>query len=400
MAFLILGKTKDLRTNANVIYCKCSISEYLDIVGDDFENFSIQRKKESHKAYKRLKDDLKGGALLPSITLSVKHHRVQDIINSINNDEILINKLSEVGVVDILDGLQRTYLIKELADEGWEFPDRQEVLLEFWLEADMSRLIYRMIVLNAGQKAMSMRHQVELLFMSLKQTISEEIRDVDIYVEKNNKKRTASNKYPLGVVASAYQAFITRSTEVDKNDVVSNALIKDNVMDASEDEHTRKFKDFIEYFKLFKKIDEECWRLYSNSYNEERFNSLHQLNGVTTLRDGDLEEYEKLNAYRNAHAWLGNENVLVSFFCAISQYLNTEKKSRVDTALSRLETMVNDGVEDPLGLVKYEFYKSQINPKKSNVGHATRKLILNGFKEFFRDEGDTPFLLCWEQATD
>jgi hypothetical protein len=400
MTFSVLGKTIDLRTDANVIYCKCSITKYLDIVGNDFENFSIQRKKESHKAYKRLKEDLRNGALLPSITLSVKHHKVEKVLASIDNQEDLAIKLSTVGVVDILDGLQRTYIIKELVDEGVVFPDDQEVLLEYWLEVDMERLIYRMIVLNAGQKAMSMRHQVELLFMSLKETISEEIDDVEIYIEKNSKKRTQSNKYSLGVVASAYQAFITRSTEVDKNDVVSNALIKDNVMDASEEEHTRKFKEFINYFKVFKRIDSKVWDYYSHHYDDAKYNELKQLKSVTELTENQQDLFEKLHVYRNAHAWLGNENVLIALFCAISQSLNTDKKQRVDTALDKLEQAVRAGSDDPLGLIKYEFFKSQINPKKSNVGHATRKLILNGFKEYFRDEGDTPFLPCWEQATD
>jgi hypothetical protein len=400
MTFSVLGKTIDLRTNANVIYCKCSITKYLEIVGNDFENFSIQRKKESHKAYKRLKEDLREGALLPSITLSVKHHEVENVLESINHADELIRKLSTVGVVDILDGLQRTYIIKELVDEGFVFPDKQEVLLEYWLEADMGRLIYRMIVLNAGQKAMSMRHQVELLFMSLKETISEEIDDVEIYIEKNNKKRTLSNKYSLGVVASAYQAFITRSTEIDKNDVVSNALINDNVMDASEEEHTRKFNEFISYFKIFKRIDSKIWTYYSNNYDDNKYNNLKQLKAIEELDEEDQSIFEKMHVYKTAHAWLGNENVIVSLFCAISQNLNTDRKERVDTALAKLETAVDRNESDPLGLIKYEFFKSQINPKKSNVGHATRKLILNGFKEYFRDEGDTPFLPCWEQATD
>ena len=73
MAFNILGKTQDHRTKTHVIYCKCSINDYLNIIGGDFEHFSIQRKRENHKAYRRLKEDLKNGALLPSITLALKH---------------------------------------------------------------------------------------------------------------------------------------------------------------------------------------------------------------------------------------------------------------------------------------------------------------------------------------
>lgn len=107
--------------------------------------------------------------MLPSITLAVKPHLVEEITKIIADDDRLSERLSQENTVDILDGLQRTYIISDLKSEGVEFNNKQELLLEFWLESDISKLIYRMIVLNSGQKAMSMRHQVELLFMSLQE---------------------------------------------------------------------------------------------------------------------------------------------------------------------------------------------------------------------------------------
>lgn len=87
MAFNILGKTQDHRTKTHVIYCKCSINDYLNIIGGDFEHFSIQRKRENHKAYRRLKEDLKNGALLPSITLALKHSLVINAISHLDDHE-------------------------------------------------------------------------------------------------------------------------------------------------------------------------------------------------------------------------------------------------------------------------------------------------------------------------
>lgn len=396
MTFEYLGKTKDLRTEANVVYCKCSIPEYLNIVGTDFENFSIQRKKETHKAYQRLKDDLKQGALLPAITLSVKHHKVKGIVEVIDNKEQVVKKLNVTGEVDILDGLQRTYIINELHRDGHLFPPEQEVLLEFWLEESMSKLIYRMIVLNAGQKAMSMRHQIELLFMSLKETISEEISDIDIFIERDGQRRTLSNKYSLTILASAYQAFLTKGTEVDKNNIVSDELMKNSVMDSSENEHTEQFTDFIEYFKIVKRIDNNLWTKYSDLANPGRLSELKTKN-ETERSDEEQLEFLKLSVYKNAHLWLGNENVMLSLFCAIAQFKSTGKEDRVMKALTKLES---DSSQDPIKIITYESLKSGINPRKSNVGHATRKLLLNGFKEYFRDEGDTDFAMCWEQASD
>ena len=389
-------QTTDHRTKAKVLYCKCSINDYLKLVGDEFENFTIQRKRESHKAYKRLKEDLKDGALLPSITLALKPHLVPEALTLLPQVDKFSSFINKPNLADILDGLQRTYLIKDLVAEGHTFPDEQEVLLEYWLEGEISRLIYRMIVLNAGQKAMSMRHQIELLFMSLKETISERISDIDIFIERENARRTLPNKYSLGVIASAYQAFLTRSTEIDKNDIVSSALIKDTVMDASEEEHTAKFSEFINYFQKIKEIDKIAWIHYEKEFNEELFNDLN-------TRTDDLNEDEKRQLlrqkiYKNAKIWLGSENVMLGIYASISQFCNTGRGDRVNASIIQLNSMFSNDEEDPLGLFNYERYRSEIDPKKSNVGNATRKLIINGFKEFFRDEGETPFAQCWEQA--
>lgn len=399
MTFQVLGKTKDQRSGANVIYCKCSINEYLEIIGSDFENFTIQRKKENHKAYQRLKDDLKDGALLPSITLAVKHHRVTDVLSLINDDDALSRILCGQGIVDILDGLQRTYIINELKESGCEFKAEQELLLEYWIEEDISKLIYRMIVLNAGQKAMSMRHQIELLFMSLKETVCEEIEDIEIFVERDVQRRTASNKYSLGNIASAYQAYMTKTTELDKANIVAQELSRENIMDSPEEELTARFNEFISLFKIVKEIDGLAWSYYCSSFDDDRYNILKGIE-PDVLDEDDLAEYDDLRALKKAHSWLGNENVMLALFCAISIYKGTPKEDRVLTAFNRLKDRLSNNDNDPLGITKYERIRGGINPRKSNVGFATRKLLLNGFKEFFRDDGDTEMSVCWELATD
>ena len=329
-----------------------------------------------------------------------KHSLVINAISHLDDHEWINEFLSQPSKVDILDGLQRTYLIKDLVDEGHVFPDEQEVLLEYWFEESMSRLIYRMIVLNAGQKAMSMRHQVELLFMSLKETISSEIDGIEIFSERDNSRRTQPNKYSLGILASAYQAFLTRSTEIDKNDVISSTLIKDTVMDSSEEEHAEKFDQFIKYFNIVKDIDAQLWAHYDSTYDDAAYQNLSSID-PKEISPEDKDMLFKQSIYKNARSWFASENVLLGLFCAISQLINTGKAERIDDALFKLSQVIKQGDSiDPLGLYNFERYKDEINPRKSNVGNATRKLILNGFKEFFRDEGQTPFNNCWEQASD
>lgn len=379
MSFEVIGTTKDLKSGTHVIYCQASLDKYLDIVGEDFGEFSLQRKRESHKAYKRLREDIVEGALLPSITLSVKHHLVDNIIDSINNKEALTELLSRDDVVDILDGLQRTYIISDLKKNGVFFKEGQKLLLEYWLEPDLSKLIYRMIVLNSGQKAMSMRHQIELLFLSLQETISSRLEGIEIIKEKDSKRRTQVKKYHLSSIVASYNAFITASHETDKENLVAQKLIDDGAFDSSEDELTAQFEDYMHYLNVFIKLDEKCWAIYTGNQLDE-----------------DGEEID----LGDSQNWLGSENVMVSIFSAIAQFLKTEKRARVDEAFEKLFIRIDIGEQDPLGLNVFNQVKIGLIYKKANMGFVTRKLIHTGFKEYFRDCGDTSLTDCWPQAAE
>ena len=392
MTFKVLGKTIDLKSGAHVVYCQASPDDYLDIVGNNFGEFSIQRKRETHKAYKRLKADIQDGSLLPSITLSVKHHLVAKIQAEIDNPEVLGKLLSEEGVVDILDGLQRTYILSDLKKENIEFKEGQTLLLEFWLESEISKLIYRMIVLNSGQKAMSMRHQVELLFLSLQGTIIENVPGIKIIREKDSKRRTQPNKYSLNNIASSYHAFITASHETDKENLVAQRLIDEDAFDSSEQELTTQFQEYIFYLNKFYELDQLCWERYSNPNIE---------NDVDASEEEIANNQLKQEILKDSTVWLGSENVMLAFFGAISQYININKKDRMNAALTKLISDVEDPtILDPLGMESFHNVRSGLNARKLNVGFATRKLIATGFKDYFREEGDLSLSKCWPSAAE
>lgn len=395
MSFQIIGKTKDLKSGANVIYVQSSINKYLEIVGSDFENFSIQRKREKHKAYQRLKNDLQHGALLPSITLGVKYNLVEELIEKLNKDENIENDLSKVGSVDILDGLQRTYIMKDIIAEGTTFSDDQKLLLEFWLEPSLSKLIYRMIILNAGQKAMSMRHQVELLFLSLKDTIEKEVIGIQLLMEKDSVRRTSSKKFSLGDIASAYYAYITASHEVNKENLVAQQLVNSEILDSSENELNEKFESFLVYLNIFAELDELIWKHYM------RLLPIYEEKEENVEDPNDKKEVKRqLTVIKESISWLASENVMLSFFSAIAVFRNNEeRKTRIMASLESLKRELKEDTQnDILGMLILDKIKDGLNPKLHNIGFATRKQISNTFKEFFREKGEVTFKECWSLA--
>ena len=75
-----LGQTLDVRTDTHVIYAQMTINDYLAVIGENFDEFKIQRRREKHRAYARMREDIIKGAQLPSITLALKPELVPEAL--------------------------------------------------------------------------------------------------------------------------------------------------------------------------------------------------------------------------------------------------------------------------------------------------------------------------------
>lgn len=394
MTIKILGTATDVRTNTSVVYTQMRIPEYLRIVGSDFGNFHLQRRREDHKAYARLSADIREGALLPSITLAVKPEAVPTILPSYEayktntGDTIALTAgLESPGNVDILDGLQRTYIMSDLAAEGIDFKEDQRILVEFWLEQDLHNLIYRIIVLNAGQKPMSIRHQLELLFGSLHASIVNRISDLEIYRERDGARRSRPRKFAFNVIVSAYQALLMGSAELQKDNIIATKLMENTALDLSVDELSEQFERFISALSIYADFDAEAFRIYRPQ--------------TGNAAEADAKNDDEASAA--SPNWFAAENVMVAYFAAIAQFSTQgQRRHRIDVALHKLkETLENaEAGSDPLALAIFDQIRSGFIPRKTNVGVATRRLLANGFKEYFREEGDLPLGQCWTLAAE
>lgn len=385
----IIGKAWDKKSETQVIYAQISPREYLETVGDDFGQFEIQRKRESHKGYTRLKQDILQGALLPPITLALKPQYVDQATNLVDNEEELANFLSRPNLFNILDGLQRTYILNDIAKEKQDFKEGQELLLEIWLEGDIQKLIYRIIVLNAGQKPMSIRHQVELLFSSLQKPIEEKVGNIELVKEKDLRRRRKAGIFSFEVVVSGYQAFLSGSTELNKENLISQKLQIDSSFGQDESQIYRKFEDFVSYLSLYARLDQQVFRIYPGS-------------DANSPPDDDSLS----SAYQH---WMTTENTCISYFASISQFapyddsqISSVKRARIFSALEALLKKLEaaDIGTDPLQLNEFEAIRRGKNARKVNIGAYTRRLLSTGLKELYREEGQIELLAAWNLAAD
>jgi hypothetical protein len=148
---------------------------------------------------------------------------------------------------------------------------------------------------------------------------------------------------------------------------------EDEVLSSKESELNETYNLFIKYLKFYCKIDNEFYRIYG-------------ANG-------------ELNSFKN---WLADENTLKAFFAAVGKYTSDSKRiERVDRSLETLiekltQAKINNS--DPLYLDEFKKIKGGIDAKKVNVGNGTRKLIMDGFREYFMGEGEESFLECWKSS--
>ncbi len=370
MSLKIIGKTKDYRTNTNVLYAEILAKDYISLVGKEFDKFEIQRKRVDPKKYTRLKEDFKKGALLPGITLAVEFSRVDEYIKLIEQDnfEDIQKLLTDKEIIYILDGLQRTYIINDFEAEGNIFNENQKLLLEIWFEKNINHLIYRLIVLNSGQKPMSMRHQVELLFMTLKNNLSKDIVGLELYLEKEGAIRSRAKKIAFDRVVNAYYSFLTKSPETDRDNLVVKKMNEDDILSSTETELNDNYNNFKKYLAVYCDIDEEIYRIYQSHLD--------------------------LSTFKN---WLNDENTIRSFFAAVSKFnIDAKREERLDNALSKLlsDLKASPINNDILNFEEFKLIKSGIDSKKSNVGVALRKTIMDGFREYFMNEGGESFIEC------
>jgi hypothetical protein len=389
----IVSTLQDERIRATSILLEMKISEYLRLVSGAERNLEIQRAiVKGFKPYERLRADLMRGCLIPAPVLAAKSETLPNPLNT--PPEQLAESIASISPdnVYIVDGLQRTNAIQQvfrsISDEveRKKFSERQ-LRVEFWPDITVSALTYRMILLNAGQKPMSLRHQIEVVSNALCDSLIKRYTPrLTIYREKDSSRRSGPGQYQFSLLATAFQAFIQKSPHVELRNEVIEELNRIDALETygqtvgAEDsgdgkDPTKAFGDYIEFLLNF---DARLWKIYPESRKD--------------LNDDEIPSARNLLTRDTFHLGLA----------AAYAWCLGYKPELLESAAKRLystldDEVASDEVGDPLALARLERIQSGFK-RKDNVGEQTRNLIFRGFQEFFRSEGLTPFDRCWVQA--
>lgn len=150
---------------------KMTIGRYLEMVGMTANPY--QRTLQSLSFYRKLIEDLLDDTTMPPISVVYPERNINFKIG-LQSDKKFI----------ILDGLQRTncilaclQIIESEKSKGKiqtveDFKSKL-VYVEIWEKLDLQNILYKMVVLNTGQKKMDYGHQLDILSDSLKIMLSE-----------------------------------------------------------------------------------------------------------------------------------------------------------------------------------------------------------------------------------
>ncbi|NJA90144.1 hypothetical protein HCX48_13065 [Rhodocyclus tenuis] len=367
-----LSIDRDDRLRNYCVTARCTYKDFLTLTEGAEQNLQIQRSIiKGTKAYSTLRSDLKRGCILPPIVLAVSVQLSTDVgagagvnLAQLSTD---LGAITSEGVY-VIDGLQRTNAIRqtarELEGEELDLFLRRLLRVEMWLNIPFGAIAYRMLLLNAGQRPMSVKHQVEVLSSKLFDDLGE-IPNLDIFRVFESRRRTQPGQFPLAKIAQAFQAWLQGQPNLDLRNTVMEELLAESAIEV-----------------LGQAVPVE-----TASPSQDGF---HRYADWLVRLDIALG-VEKVS-------FLGNETVLLGLSAAVgAMERNDALAKRVWPALDRLLEEVRDNYgADPIALSTFEKLRQGIDVSKVNVGQATREMVFNAIKEYIRGAGDTPMHECWQ----
>lgn len=362
---------KDDRLNSYCVTAKCTYRDFLEISAGAERNLEIQRSIiKGSKAYATLRADLKRGCVLPPIVTAVNialTTPIEQIVAEKDYDRLTEDFANlQTQDVYVIDGLQRTNAIRQTlnelnAEEKERFLER-ELRIEIWVNITFGAIAYRMLLLNAGQKPMSVKHQVEILSSKLIDDLAA-IPHLDIFRTADGRRRSQPGQFKLANIAQSFQAWLQGQPNLDLRNTVMEELLAESAIEvlgnsavnggADEGIGFHRFMNWLVSFDI-------------------------------ALTPTNL-------------SFLGSETVILGISAAVGALERSETLlPRVWPALNKLLAECQAHPEaDSAGMATFERLRAGVDPSRSNVGAAMRDMVFSAFKEYIRGSGDTPMTECW-----
>jgi len=225
----LINKIFDNRIKAYNLLFEISIGDYYQMSKSilDKNEFQRRRVKSSSTVYSLLKKDLLEGCIVPPIVLALSD-RDFDPKKGFEEKQISEYIIREQNRLIILDGLQRTFTIRDLFkdlesskdEESLKKLSSQKLRIEIYLGINKIGILYRMLTLNTGQTPMSMRHQIEILYSDY---LEQDLGGITLLLESEDKTAKGIKEYKFKEIVEGFNSYLDRDyLPMDRNSVLEN----------------------------------------------------------------------------------------------------------------------------------------------------------------------------------
>ncbi|MCP4352638.1 MAG: hypothetical protein GY795_44850 [Desulfobacterales bacterium] len=374
----VVDKLFDKRINALNALITMNIQEYISVSKSitSKNEFQRARVKRSSSVYQLLREDLKMGCSMPPVVLAVRSEGTENILNPKTITEDRITSLFKPENLIILDGLQRTYTLIDLAEKlEKNEPDKinqfysQPIRVELYVGLNKIGVLYRMLTLNTGQTPMSTRHQIEILYSDY---LNKETEGIRLYTEKDKKRIGKIGDYQFRDVVEGFSAYLDRDElGITRSELLENIQNLEKL--SKENNESDLFKDYITSYNYFvQKFDElsNNWELNTDEYKN--------------IKDHILET----PFGKNSLSFFTKSQVLSGYGAAVGKLKDFEIINDFQDIKNNINGINFSG--DPTETI-YTFLENlfEIKNTAKNIGRAQRLYLTYFFRELFNKESDS-----------
>ncbi|WP_284603308.1 hypothetical protein [Dickeya dadantii] len=250
----ILSSDFDGVIKSHFISAKSTYGFAIDKLVPAIDRLTIQRSTQNQKFYERLGKDLLKGCVMPPLTIALVSDDFDEKNYSTSYWDKELNKRADDFFV--LDGIQRLNTLKRIHSEsGSKFPVDNPIFLNVLICSSFDLLLYRMITLNNGQKAMSARHQIEVIADNI---YDFESAPLNILQEKKIKGQIRKKgSFKKADLVKAYLAFLSQSVNIDNSKIIEEKMDEIIARRIVESDITESNVDFDDVLNIIEKFIKE-----------------------------------------------------------------------------------------------------------------------------------------------
>jgi hypothetical protein len=366
----VINTITDNRIKATNLLIETTLGEYDQLASKILKENPFQRKrvKTAGTIYSLLKSDLKEGIVIPPIVLGLS--MMLDVSQKTNPELIQSIEDNKVKLI-ILDGLQRTYTIRDLLNELTEKndPDIENVKnhplrIEIYVGINKLGILYRMLTLNTGQTPMSSRHQIEIIYSDYIETGIDEVK---LIKQIDDKAPAKLREYNFRDIIDGFTSYLERDyLTIERTDILDN--IKSLEKLAIENQNKDLFVQFVKSYNSL-----------ANKMNELSNNWIYNPDETNKKLGGPAFAKNVINIYNKSQ-------VMTGFGSAIGKLvdLNAIKNFEdIEVLIQKIKS--NDITEDLNNLIER---LDNLRSVAVKIGNDQRLFFHYLFRELFDNKSD------------